>query len=150
MTLDAWKLKIPASARFCNKIIPGTIRQLFWTDVFGRYFRTGCTENLPGIVHNKKSNAPSPVPSSRSAKVPALRCLVEQWKFSQAGGAHAQRWREHGQLDQSLQNICAISTTVMSKESIEKLQVMIEPVPDGNPGRVDGDHHGISIGPILT
>ncbi|MDQ5887069.1 MAG: type pilus assembly protein PilC [Pseudomonadota bacterium] len=128
VTLDGWKLKIPGVGPILHKIILAR-----FANYFGLMFSAGISvldalKICEGIVHNKKIEraiARAQQQISEGAGIAAGFESVEM--FPKLVVRMLKVGESTGQLDQSLQNICYFYNRDV-RESIEKLQVMIEPV----------------------
>lgn len=128
VTLDGWKLKIPGVGPILHKIILAR-----FANYFGLMFSAGISvldalKICEGIVHNKKIEraiARAQQQISEGAGIAAGFASVEM--FPKLVVRMLKVGESTGQLDQSLQNICYFYNRDV-RESIEKLQVMIEPV----------------------
>lgn len=128
VTLDGWKLKIPGVGPILHKIILAR-----FASYFGLMFSAGISvldalKICEGIVHNKmieRAIARAQQQISEGAGIAAGFESVEI--FPKLVVRMLKVGESTGQLDQSLQNICYFYNRDV-KESIEKLQVMIEPI----------------------
>ncbi len=128
VTLDAWKLKIPGVGPILHKIILAR-----FANYFGLMFSAGISvldalKICQGIVHNKKIERAIASAQQQISEGTGIAAGFEAVEiFPKLVVRMLKVGESTGQLDQSLQNICYFYNRDV-KESIEKLQVMIEPI----------------------
>jgi type IV pilus assembly protein PilC len=128
VTLDGWKLKIPGVGPILHKIILAR-----FANYFGLMFSAGISvldalKICQGIVHNKKIERAIGRAQQQISEGTGIAAGFESVEiFPKLVVRMLKVGESTGQLDQSLQNICYFYNRDV-KESIEKLQVMIEPI----------------------